>query len=224
MTDRYIPVFVRTYGGESGKEAPPVVFEEVLRYAGIVKKNNAGGSMLADEEEMESIARECLSECSEKLTYKVCFSAYEIERVEDGKLDLGFAVTSSRSLAEHLENCEYVVVFGATIGLELDRLIAKYGRISPVKSLFLQAIGAERIESLCDMFNDEIRKAAAADGRDLVFRYSPGYGDLPLDMQKDIFAALDCQRKIGLTLNGSMLMSPSKSVTAIIGVTKRSNL
>ena len=52
-------------------------------------------------------------------------------------------------------------------------------------------------------------------------RFSPGYGDLPINMQKDIFAALDCPRKIGLSLNESLLMSPSKSVTAIIGVSAR---
>ena len=46
------------------------------------------------------------------------------------------------------------------------------------------------------------------------------YGDLPLEMQKDIFNVLDCSKRIGLTLNESLLMSPSKSVTAIIGISK----
>jgi len=108
------------------------------------------------------------------------------------------------------------VVFGATVGLELDRLIARYSRISPVKALFYQSIGAERIESLCDAFCDEMEPLYAP-GRTKP-RYSPGYGDLPLDVQKAFFAVLDCPRKIGLTLNESMLMSPSKSVTAIIGI------
>ena len=49
-------------------------------------------------------------------------------------------------------------------------------------------------------------------------RFSPGYGDLPLSLQRDIFRVLDCPRKIGLTLNESLLMSPSKSVTAIVGL------
>ena len=51
-------------------------------------------------------------------------------------------------------------------------------------------------------------------------RFSPGYGDLPLELQKDVFRVLDCPRKIGLSLNESLLMSPSKSVTAIIGIGK----
>ena len=57
-----------------------------------------------------------------------------------------------------------------------------------------------------------------AEGKFLKPRFSPGYGDLPLEMQRDIFRVLDCSRKIGLTLNESLLMSPSKSVTAIVGI------
>ena len=49
-------------------------------------------------------------------------------------------------------------------------------------------------------------------------RFSPGYGDLPLSAQKNIFAVLDPERRIGLTLNSSLLMSPSKSVTAFVGL------
>ena len=58
------------------------------------------------------------------------------------------------------------------------------------------------------------------DGKSLRTRVSPGYGDISLTMQKDIFAILDCERKIGITLNEDLLMSPSKSVTAIAGIKK----
>ncbi len=82
----------------------------------------------------------------------------------------------------------------------------------------MQAIGAERIESLCDMFCGELAETYAKDGMSLRPRFSPGYGDLPLEAQKSVFKALDCHRKIGLALNDSLLMSPSKSVTAIVGL------
>jgi cobalamin-dependent methionine synthase I len=55
----------------------------------------------------------------------------------------------------------------------------------------------------------------------LVSRYSPGYGDLPLEMQREIIRALDCGRTIGVTLTESLLMQPSKSVTAVIGMKER---
>ena len=49
-------------------------------------------------------------------------------------------------------------------------------------------------------------------------RFSAGYGDLPLAVQKAIFSALELSQRIGLTLNESLLMTPSKSVTAIFGL------
>ena len=52
-------------------------------------------------------------------------------------------------------------------------------------------------------------------------RYSPGYGDLPLELQREIIRVLDCGRTIGITLTESLLMQPSKSVTAVIGMKER---
>ena len=91
----------------------------------------------------------------------------------------------------------------------------KYSKISPSKALMFQALGAERIESLCDTFCNDMNNEL---GVRLKPRFSAGYGDLPLEVQKDIFRVLDCPRKIGLTLNDSLLMSPTKSVTAIVGI------
>ena len=63
--------------------------------------------------------------------------------------------------------------------------------------------------------------AAEYPDRLLVSRYSPGYGDLPLETQTAVFKALDCERTIGVTLTESLLMRPSKSVTAVIGMKER---
>ena len=178
-------------------QEPPIDRREILRYAGV----------RGDAPEIEKILDFCLNEVANKLTYKVCFSEFPVNFKEDS-IDLGFTETESNALRKHLEGCNRIILFAATVGIEIDRLIARYASLSPTKSLLFQAIGAERIEALCDLFNSEYSGS----------RFSPGYGDLPIEMQKDIFAALDCPRRIGLSLNESMLMSPSKSVTAIIGV------
>lgn len=194
-------VYIKTY--------PPKPFnkKEILRYAG-VKENLP---------EITNILNDCLKELQGKLVYRVCYREFSIKA--DGKyLELGFTKTASEDLRKNLKNCKSIVLFAATTGIEIDRLIAKYNRISPTKALIFQAIGAERIESLCDSFNDEITEQAKEKGMITKPRFSPGYGDLPIETQKDIFNVLDCPRKIGLSLNESLLMSPSKSVTAIIGI------
>ena len=195
-------VYVKTY------DEPEIDRREILRYAGV----------RGEAPEIESTLEECLTELSGKLTYQLCSRSFSVSFL-DGALDIGFAVTESASLIRHVCGCREIVVFGATVGLEMDRLIAKYSRVAPSKALLMQAIGAERIESLCDVFCRTLSSELAAQGKGILPRFSPGYGDCPLELQKQIFDVLDCSRKIGLSLNQSMLMSPSKSVTAIVGVT-----
>ena len=169
--------------------------------------------------ELDLIIDECIAEVSDKLVYKVCYGEFDIS-VDQPNIDFGFMNVTSKDLSKNLKDCKKTVVFGATVGIELDRLILRYGRISPVKALIFQAIGAERIEALADAFNNEIKEKYIT-----VPRFSAGYGDFSVYKQTDIFNILDCGRKIGLTLNDSMMMSPTKSVTAIIGIKgERDNL
>lgn len=151
------------------------------------------------------------------LSYRVCWRSFPVAR-DGAALDLGFARTESAALGRNLEGCDEVVLFAATVGIGIDRLIARYRRVSPARSLMLQAVGAERVEALCDAFCAEIAERARREGRFPRPRFSPGYGDLPLELQRDVVVALDCARRIGVTLNESLLMSPSKSVTAIVGI------
>ena len=196
-------VYIKTY------DAPPYDTREVLRYAGA--KNPT--------DEIVALMQECINEVGDRLTYKVCYAESLVE-VCDEEINLTFAKTNSRDLKKNLKNCESVVLFAATVGLEIDRLIARYSRISPSKALMFQAVGTERIEALCNMFNKEIKERMHLHGKHTRPRFSPGYGDLPLELQQSIFKALDCPRKIGISLNESLLMSPTKSVTAIIGIAR----
>lgn len=173
---------------------PPFCEREILRYAGCKEAS----------EDIAELLHSCVGEVRGKLTYKVCWCCFSVT-VENDVCDFGVFSVSSSGLTKCLANSREVVIFGATVGVEIDRLIARYSRISPSRALMLQAIGAERIEALCDAFCDEV---------ECNVRFSPGYGDLPLDTQRKIFDILNCGKRIGLTLNDSYLMSPSKSVTA----------
>lgn len=191
-------VFSKTY------IEPPFCEKEILRYAGCKEADS----------QTAALVRSCIGEIRTKLTYKVCYSLFEVE-IRDDICDFGAFTVRSRNLAGHLKGSESAIWFAATVGVETDRLIARYGHISPVKALMFQAIGAERIEALCDMFCADISKEYHTGAKT---RFSPGYGDLPLEAQKDVFTVLSPEKRIGLTLNDSLLMSPSKSVTAVVGL------
>ena len=210
---------------------------EILRYAGC----------RTEEEELVRLMRTCLQEAEDAgvLNGQLCYAELPLvsdvvtsnkgsdvkseavagrarERTES--LTYGnesvccfdcFSVRSEQ-LVENLRGCSRVLLLAATAGVGIDRLIGKYGRIAPSKALMFQAIGTELVEAVCDAFGKEYE---AEHNCVLRPRFSPGYGDLALETQKDIFAVLEPARKIGLTLNDSLLMSPSKSVTAFAGIT-----
>ncbi len=181
--------------------------KEILRYAACP---HADGEVL-------SLLRSCKDELSGKLTYKVCYRELPVH-VDGDICDFSVLKVRSKNLAKNLSDCKHVVLFAASIGIEIDRFITKYSRISPSRALMLQAMGAQRIEALCDAFCADISRETGLSPRP---RFSPGYGDLALSVQRDIFTLLDCERKIGLFLNDSLLMSPTKSVTAFLGLTDK---
>lgn len=198
-------VFVSSY------EEPEFNRKEILRYAQCREAS----------EDVAGLMEECISEVRGKLSYKVCWCETCISLGED-YADFGFMRLESENLRKNLDGCSKAVLFGATVGVYMDRLISKYGRVSPAKAVMMQAVGAERIEAICDAFNADIKDRCEKNGYFTKPRFSPGYGDLSLEAQKDIFKVLDCPRKIGLSLSDSLLMTPSKSVTAIIGITEES--
>ncbi len=187
--------------------APPISRREILRYM----------SCPEPTDEVSELLNKCISEAEKQLSYRVAFCEQTVSVSEKG-LRIGDIYTHSHDLEKALSGCKRAIVFAATVGLGIDRLINKYSRLDPAKALCLQAIGAERAEALCNTFCRSMALLYADRSCVLRPRFSPGYGDLPISLQREIFSLLMCEKAIGLTLNDSLLMSPTKSVTAMIGI------
>ena len=160
--------------------------KETLRYLGYY-----GGKDFSD---IQTELAECESLMLSALKPKACYEEFSVSHGD--MLDLGFAKTDSKSLAKNLEGCSKIVLFAATVGAEVDRLIIKYGKLSPARALILQAMGSASIECWCDDVNEIITKKYGATKP----RFSCGYGDLPLSLQRDIFTALSVTKRLGITL------------------------
>jgi hypothetical protein len=125
----------------------------------------------------------------------------------------------SRNLTRNLRGCTRAVLLAATLGLGCDRLIRRAELAgSMTKAAVFQAAGAAMIEAYVDDVNRKIRSEAGADGLFCRPRYSPGYGDVPLSHQRDFDRILGLEKNAGIVLSDTLLMTPSKSVTAIIGL------
>lgn len=180
-----------------------------MRYAGCRDEN----------EETKALLESAWEEAKGQLSYRACCRQYPL-LLDGDNCNLYFAGVQSHALAQRLQGCGGLLLMGATVGIGIDRLILKYGKVAPARALMMQAIGAERIEALCDALCALMAEEMEKQGLYLTPRFSPGYGDLPLEVQKDIFKAMRPENPLGLTLNDSLIMSPSKSVTAIIGLSQ----
>lgn len=123
-------------------------------------------------------------------------------------------------IAALLNGCETCALFAVTLGVYADRLIDRAQAADMARALMLDACCSAAVEGECRAVEAEV--AARFPGMHLTRRFSPGYGDLPLSIQPQLLALLDAPRKIGLTLHPrSLLLTPCKSVTGIIGISKQ---
>ena len=124
---------------------------------------------------------------------------------------------AGKDLARHLDGCGGLVLMAATLGSGADAALRRLCVQDIALGAVADAVASVLLEQVCDAFEAEIRAAVAAQGLYLTGRYSPGYGDCPLALQNDLCLALDTVRGIGLCLTPDCLLTPRKSVTAILG-------
>lgn len=185
---------------------PALDRKETLRYLGYAGVKSTDG--------MEWLLDECEALIMPVLAPKAVYAPFPLEFLGEERITLGFATVNSHSLFLNLSGCKSIVLFAATVGAGVDRLIAKYNRLSPARAAVLQAMGAAAVEQWCDELNARITEEYGPSRP----RFSCGYGALPLSLQRSIFPALNVTKNIGVTLTEGDLMMPSKSVTAIVGI------
>ncbi|MGN1021708.1 MAG: methionine synthase [Aristaeellaceae bacterium] len=182
--------------------------EEALRYLG------AGGADGSLRRAMADAAKELEARITPRWTWRTYRLAREPLRPE------GTEVTLSGSLARRmLADCQQAVLMACTLGAEFDRLMRGTQARDMARAVMLDACGSALVEAGCDAAEKEI--AGRMPGLYLTDRFSPGYGDLPLETQRPLCAALDVTRRLGVSLTDTCLMNPQKTVTAVIGLADR---
>jgi len=169
------------------------------------------------DETTASLTCTCIDEFLHCANFIACFEKVPV-KITNSNVNLGFMSVESLSLAKNLNGCDFAYIIAATTGIESHRLIEKNSIISPLKGIVTDCIGSAAIESFCDKINLSFENPDF-----LRPRFSPGYGDLPLECQKNIVEFLQTKKNIGMSLTESLMMVPVKSVTAIIGIGKEKN-
>ncbi len=132
----------------------------------------------------------------------------------------GSVTCRSENLAKLFQNCHDCAAMAVTLGPEVDRQTQLLGKIDMARAVAFDACASVLADSLCDEIECEIG-SRLAEGEFLTARFSPGYGDLPMEFTGELLKILDAPRRIGLTLSRRGMMIPIKSVTALVGISDR---
>ena len=142
-----------------------------------------------------------LERCAGPLLAAAMPRAVWLEADVDSLTEAG--ILAGDDIFRHLEGCGHALLLAVTLGAGVDAS---------------DALGSALAEQAADAAEAELRQWAAGEGKYLTGRFSPGYGDWPITVQPLVAAALDTARRAGLCVTSTNLMTPRKSITALLGV------
>lgn len=150
---------------------------------------------------------------------RYCYKVFDIEMADDCvKLAGSELKLEGNSIREHLKDCEKAVVMCATLSSKVDKLLRTNEVSNMVNALIIDALANAAIEQVCD----EVEKIFMKDFEDYnaTWRFGVGYGDFPLSTQKLLLETLDAGKRIGVCATESCILTPRKSVTCVVGLSK----
>lgn len=183
---------------------------EVLRYLGYTGKSI--------DPYTDQLIDECLREIREISNPKHKIGVYDLEFQPDGiYVQNTTLILDGQDIANHLQYANKCALMAVTLGIQVDKRIKFYNLTNLTKAVILDACATAYVETVCDQVESKLRTLAQQDDMQITFRFSPGYGDLPIEMQNDLLQVLNAPITIGLTATPEHILLPLKSVTAIIG-------
>ncbi|MEG0283271.1 MAG: vitamin B12 dependent-methionine synthase activation domain-containing protein [Erysipelotrichales bacterium] len=179
-------------------------YNEILRYLGY-------------EGELDNATKEMIDkglEVVEKYaSFKHIYRIYDLE-LRKNEIEFNNLVIPSRVLPNYFVNCKQILILGATLGLELDKQIKKLEITDMSLALVVNAVATEYMEKNLEKLCHDIEE----DNKYYTSRFSIGYHDVSITHQPDLIKMIDATKLIGINVLESYLMVPSKSVSAMIGI------
>ena len=184
---------------------------EALRYMGrIDQKVDAS---------LESRIRTMIGRCEQVSHPGWVYRVYPVLEDEDGlRLQGTTLVLRGADIRAHLAGARECAVLAVTLGLANERELRRVSLLNGLDGMIFDAASSALVETVADAGNAAIVAEARERGLYAKWRFSPGYGDLPLDLQADIVRVLAADKRLGITVTDACMLIPTKSVTAFVGL------
>ena len=190
---------------------------EVLRYLGYTGKNV--------DKYTNQLIDECLQEIRDIASPKHQVRIFDLEFRQDGiHVQNTTLILQGHDIWKHLEHSKKCALMAVTLGIKVDQRIKYYNLTNLTKAVILDACATAYVEAVCDNVESQVKALATQSNLHTTFRFSPGYGDLAIDIQNELLRILNASITIGLTATPEHILLPLKSVTAIIGFETKSEI
>ncbi len=183
---------------------------EAIRYLGY-------GNHAVDDHTLNLI-EDVFKELDQLGSMKIVYRIFDIFQDADGHLQIGQLDIESKSLRRNLKGCKEAILLAGTLGPGVDGLLRKYSISDMARVVVIQACAAASLEDQLDAWQEDMAEQMKAEGLYLRPRFSPGYGDFSIEHQPMFVQMLEASKRVGVTVTDSLMLSPSKSVTALIGI------
>lgn len=160
------------------------------------------------DEHMLKLADNCEKKLLSAISPRYCWKIF-------AKQDLQ-SVLLGEDIQRHLAQCDRVILFCATLSQGADTCIRIAQTNDVLAGMMTDAMASALTEQFCDAAEAEILSGFT--GCWSTWRFSAGYGDMPLSVQENFLQYLHAEKRIGVCMTESHLLIPQKSVTACIGL------
>lgn len=187
--------------------------KEAVRYLGY-------GNHAVDEQTL-ALVEDSFGELDRAADRRIIYRIFDVALGDGESLAIGEMNVVSRNLKKNLKDCKEALLLGATLGIGVDLLMKRYSLTDMTRAVVLQAAAAALLEEYLDTCQRKLGDELEAEGKFLRPRFGPGYGDFDIRHQNMILRMLHADKTIGLTMTDSFMLTPTKSVTAVMGISRK---
>ena len=178
--------------------------EEAFRYMG------HKGGVIPDH--ILELADQCEQQLLQVMEPRYTYKVFDLSAGDTGiRVGATPLYLEGKDIAAHLEHCTRCIFFCATLSAGVDRLIRTYETREMEKAVITDCMASSAVEQLCNDAEAEI-EAQLGNAVHYTWRFSPGYGDFPLAVQRQFLDLLDASRKIGVTVTDRVIGISEKEI------------
>lgn len=189
------------------------MIEEALRYIGVAQGK-------ADKQ-MKRKVEETFLQVEKCVLPKSVYGLFGIKKNEEVVHVVGTTCNvRSNDLIKLFKHSSSCIILAATLGISADQEISRRQKVDMLEAVIFDACCSVLIDKVCDEVEQKLMEELPED-QYFTMRFSPGYGDVPLEVSRDILQILSATKRIGLSLTASDMLVPTKSITALIGISSK---